>query len=357
MALAAEDFRTEGGHQVITSATGDRENFVIATPTKCGASTVDRLSERYGGGRVSRGGEQLPGFLKAGGPCANDTTFLVGPRRKHRMTIPIGFEDAPRYLVVRNPFARYLSMYTYLRMPSMYSQWGSREVNRGEWGGWAMGRNGFPGDPMSFDEFLLFLAQERSDWVQNNRRDSVLQTRAYRSPWVWLDSLCDSARFLSDQPGWSSGEVRLIRLEDGLLKQLCGLAGMHGIDLGKPWGIHDNPSSLAGLRGVPGVGKRFELQIGSGRGGLQEAWGFACSECLSGLEISLEVVRRGGVSVGGGGDSSASGEGVARAGFQVWRGESADRGAANVGAAVGDYGCAGCAVSVVQEAAGIGYMG
>jgi hypothetical protein len=125
---------------------------------------------------------------------------------------PWGYAD--RYLMVRSPYARYVSMYEYLKAPHNYSKFGAREIQGREWRGWGQDRQGLKHKPLTFEAFLHFIAEQRvvyADRRWSKRRGDLTDAFAYRSPWVWLDSLEDSARLLASQPG--GGVVTLIWLE------------------------------------------------------------------------------------------------------------------------------------------------
>lgn len=194
--------------------------FVIATPTKCGTTTLEEMCRRHRGGRAYPG---LPSFR---------IMDWEQPRRQHRMALPAptqgtDWDMADRYMMVRNPYLRYMSMYEYLRAPHNYSKFGAREVQGREWRGLAMGKSSLWAKmaPMRFEQFLFFIAESRL--IYNNgrwakRRGDLSQPFAYRSPWVWLDSL-DVSRDLLRMQG-RGREVGLIRLEEiwatlGLLKE------------------------------------------------------------------------------------------------------------------------------------------
>lgn len=253
--------------------TGETEEgkFIIATPTKCGTTTIETVAKRHA--------RQEPGDA--------DIFRIMDwdkPRRQHRMALPpmvmddaagdidimhegeriqYGVEgdwadwgDAARYLLVRNPFTRYISMYTYLSAPANYSQWGARTIQGRAWGGHDSSRR-IDSDPMGFEEFLIWLAQQRELNYDPNKRGSLTTGFAYRSPWVWTDSLTMSQDFLASQPaadGEESGVIMdYIRLENVWL-DLASLLRMYGIEedvtLG---GIHSNRSTGRGDGGaVPG---------------------------------------------------------------------------------------------------------
>lgn len=193
------------GEDVITSD-GPVRPFIIATPTKCGTTTLEEMCRRHRGGRAQPG---LPSFR---------IMDWEKPRRQHRMALPDGWGNADRYLMVRNPYTRYMSMFEYLRAPHNYSKFGAREIQGREWRGLDMGRWSPAKDkaPLRFEQFLYWLAAERLIYASGrwpNRRGELTEPFAYRSPWVWLDSLTDSRRQLRQQPGKGGRSVQLIRLE------------------------------------------------------------------------------------------------------------------------------------------------
>lgn len=203
---------------MITSDAG----FVIATPTKCGTTTLEEMCRRHRGGR---------------GGVPRDNFRIMDwelPRRQHRMALPatcppirhkdapseraVNWRDADRYLMVRNPYTRYMSMYEYLRAPHNYSKFGAREIQGREWRGLAMGKSSHCANkaPMTFRQFLHFIAAERKIYASGRwagRRGDLTDPFAYRSPWVWLDSLTDSLALLRAQPGGAHGTVNLLRVE------------------------------------------------------------------------------------------------------------------------------------------------
>lgn len=157
--------------------------FVIATPTKTGTTTLEECARRHAGGRISRGGVWKPDFR---------IMDWEKPRRQHRMVPPEGWENARRYMTVRNPFTRWVSVYEYLKAPHNYSKFGAKEIQRSEWRGWNDDRVGVRGRPLDFEQFLWWLVDARveygeSRWVR--RRGSLTSPGAWRSPWIWLDGL------------------------------------------------------------------------------------------------------------------------------------------------------------------------
>jgi hypothetical protein len=312
--------------------TGETEhgNYVIGTPTKCGTTTLEACAHRH----------ERQNALDADSFRVMDWD---SPRRQHRMCLPpavtdhaahLGNEDgredpdypnewldADRYLLVRNPYTRYMSVYTYLSAPANYSQWGARLVQGREWGGHDPDLV-IDTDPMTFEEFLRFLAAQRainSEPKWNARRGPLNDGRAYRSPWVWTDSLTDSHEFLASQQcggchadegpgcisedGLSPHTVSLIRLESvwedlAALSERYGL-GETGLLLG---GLHSNRTTGYGERGAQPSDEQFwggiactrKVWRGEKRGQIfrpdkaEVSGGCSCGACLIGVVAEAE---------------------------------------------------------------------
>lgn len=210
---------------MITSE-GPVGRFVIATPTKCGTTTLEEMARRHRGGR-------------AGTP--RDTFRIMDwekPRRQHRMVPPAGWHRADRYMMVRNPYTRYVSMYEYLKAPANYSKFGAREVQRDAWRGWGFGRKGLHGHPLGFEDFLGWLVEAREVFSAprwQKRRGYLSDARAYRSPWVWLDGLDESLRLFG-----GISRVHLLRMED-LWREMARLKAWYRLeDLSVRPSIHAN---------------------------------------------------------------------------------------------------------------------
>lgn len=230
---------------MITSE-GKVGRFIIATPTKCGTTTLEEMCRRHRGGR-------------AGEPV--DTFRIMDwekPRRQHGMVPPEGWDAAARFIMVRNPYDRWVSVYEYLLNPANYSKWGAKEIQGSQWRGkWAYGEQQRLGSrpPMNFLQFVEFVIQSRREYASGrwaNKRGPFLVPFHYRSPWVWLDRLDESALKLRNQSGFNKTtdvlwSLRLENFWDGmeLLKDWYGLA-----DLSVRRSIHANRS----LRRKDGVG-------------------------------------------------------------------------------------------------------
>ena len=218
---------------MITSSAG----FILATPTKCATTSLEGVAKRH---------------MKNAG--ADGDLFRImdwdHPRRQHRMCLPPRVRDAAggivvdgrsgeddehsewmdhdRWLLTRNPFDRYVSIYKYLSSPQNYSQWGAKEIQGSNWGGstdvfLAARDRGeeWPDRPkMNFREFLIWYCDQR-DMLRSpegvEQRGPLDQGRAYRSPWVWTDSLVESAALLEGQDGDGElvGFLSLEHLWDG----------------------------------------------------------------------------------------------------------------------------------------------
>lgn len=118
-------------------------DFVIATPPKCGTHSYEALSKI------------VPGMA------------MIRPQ--HLMIVPEEHADKLRYICVRDPYDRLVSMWTFICHSSNRTQWGAKIV-RG----------------YDFDEWLTFYingqaeAEERP-WQQG------------RSPWTWTKTLTQCA--------------------------------------------------------------------------------------------------------------------------------------------------------------------
>ena len=238
---------------MITGVT-DKGAFIIGTPTKCATTTIEALARRH-----VRNNDGAVDFR---------LMDWDAPRRQHRMALPppcdwvADWRAARRYLLVRNPYRRYMSVYEYLRAPQNYSQWGARAVQGREWPGLAENAWG-DDDPMTFGEFLLWIADTRRELERRGavKRGELTEGRAYRSPWVWTDSLADSLAHLTAQPAAvgakKKSSVSLIRLEN-LEEDLGRLARKFGIEGGRWGGLRSNrtvrphlgtPAEVWGVKG------------------------------------------------------------------------------------------------------------
>lgn len=242
---------------MITSEAG----FIIATPTKCGTTTMEAVARRH--------------MRNAG---ADGDLFRImdwdRPRRQHRMCLPpdvtdetdrggrtglaeptgMGeWGDATRYLFVRNPYTRYMSIYTYLKAPANYSQWGARQVQGNQWAGHDSAKR-LKREPMSFETFLFWLVDQRKSAMNAGmtmRRGDLRFGKAYRSPWVWTDSLSFALNTLRSQPGgWAlkDEDVLFLHLES-IWGDLAGLDSAWGLGLDlSP--VHANRSTAYGVKGA-----------------------------------------------------------------------------------------------------------
>lgn len=246
-----------------------RGQFVIATPTKTGMTTLKELARRHAGGRHA---PAVPNFRQAN---------WEEPSRDHRMSLPLdglnGWATADRWLLVRNPFARWVSVYEYLRLGRNYSQWNARLVQGNTWPR-SFGPESNPRWnklPMNYGEFLNMIVEEREKLLAPRvlkRRGFFTEARAYRSPWIWTDTLWESFNYLADQPtvvgevrgrAFTVGTIHIERLWD----DLAMLAARYGIGeagggppLSLRRSIHANRTTFHHLNGFPEEADRRDLE-------------------------------------------------------------------------------------------------
>lgn len=236
----------------------ERGQYIIATPTKCGMTTLKEMARRHAGGRHA---PAVPNFRQAN---------WEEPSRDHRMSIPLdgaeGWGTADRWMLVRHPFARWVSIYEYLRLARNYSQWNARRVQ-----GWAWPNNGTHHnpwrfqEPMNFGEFLNMIVEERTFLFTQKayaRRGYFTDARAYRSPWIWTDTLWESYNYLRDQPThglvkspdlvWG-GDIQLLHIEHlwDDLENLVEAYGLYTPPLSLRRSIHANRTTFRHLDGYP----------------------------------------------------------------------------------------------------------
>lgn len=142
------------------------DQFVIATPTKCGTYSWEALARA------------VPGM------------DVIRPL--HLMQVPRSQINGEVFLCVRDPYDRLASVFTFIFHSPNRSQWGHLELD----------------DP-TFVEFLRWFKD------QKQRADS-LEWKQGRSPWVYTKSLTQCARSLAESVGVMGhlGVVQPIYLED-----------------------------------------------------------------------------------------------------------------------------------------------
>lgn len=162
----------------------DKYRFILATPTKCGTYSWEAICKQ-----VDR-----------------DVLDKIRPGL-HRMVVPGAYEDFERFIVVRNPYSRLVSMYHYFLDPMNYSQWGAKFVQGREH------RNAkFDHPPMTFAQFVKFMKHER-----DKRPDGYLGSNTFRSPDLWLNSLSENADLLG-----YDGYIKIEDADDEINKKLGG---------------------------------------------------------------------------------------------------------------------------------------
>ena len=248
-----------------------RGRFVIATPTKCGTTTLESIAKRpqnVGKLEICGSDQERMEQIVAADPDGFKVTDLVRGldtrRRQHRMAMPYGAESYRPYLLTRNPYSRWVSVYEYLLAPRNYSQWGARAVQGSQWGAPEERERSeyIDRDPLTFLQFLRWLRDMREAHpTKSKTRGKLRHSRAYRSPWVWLDSQVTSFAALESNSGQ---HVRLLPLEDldGKLPRILKKRGVSDADLTvvvrnktphRPWQEYWGPKELKMSRklGVP----------------------------------------------------------------------------------------------------------
>lgn len=183
-----------------------KHKLIIATPTKTGTTSLETAVKAH----VKHGGKAI------------QIVDWESPRRQHRMCLPehVGYgrdiDLYARYIVLRNPYSRWLSVFKHLSRPG-WNQWAARQIQRGQWtGAYGPGKPSklprYAGAPMRFDEFLVFVAEQRA--LMAYKRPPLNSGSAYRAPWVWIDRLDESWRFLMlNGVGGPSMPVKAIHTE------------------------------------------------------------------------------------------------------------------------------------------------
>jgi hypothetical protein len=185
--------------------------FIIATPTKCGSTSLKSMARRHE-------------------KHFDDEAFTVlhtGDKHRfyqHRMIPGEDRIDYDRYIIVRHPARRYLSIYDYMRSYTNYSAWSANIAQGDEWPEFCGGKpNGNKqrrqGPPLTFSEYMWYLVEQRdvvndpsnpeNHWKRGNTEDDP---SAFRAPWVWTDSLYDSMVYLAGDD-CDIEDIGIIKLE------------------------------------------------------------------------------------------------------------------------------------------------
>lgn len=254
----------------------ERGQYIIATPTKCGMTTLKELARRHAGQHISDADRLLIDTSRLGRQAPPIANFRQAnweePSRDHRMSIPLdgqeGWGTADRWMLVRNPFARWVSVYEYLRLGRNYSQWMARAVQGSAWPKNDTHYNPWSEcDPMDYGEFLDMIVSKRLEFFSNRmikRRGFYTDARAYRSPWIWTDTLWESYHYLKDQPTlgtlsprdsdrWWRGEIQFLHIERIWedLELLVERYGLYSPPLSLRRSIHANRTTYRHLDGHP----------------------------------------------------------------------------------------------------------
>lgn len=116
--------------------------FVIGTPTKCGTHSWEALAK------------------------AVPSMDLIRPQ--HLMDPPDEYKQYDRYIIVRDPYERLVSMWSFICHSPNRTQWGAKET-RG----------------MSLTDWLR--------WFLPRQREASERTWQFRSPWVWTKTMSECA--------------------------------------------------------------------------------------------------------------------------------------------------------------------
>lgn len=145
--------------------------FVMTSPTKCGTQSLHAL--------------------------ANATHGMEWFRTNHMTDVPSKYSTLPRWLMVRNPYSRLVSMYSFL---TRQRQWAARPIHQA---------NG--GKGMTFDQFVRFMREQRAEHLDSPKATSL------RAPWVYIWSLSEfSERFFEYEMEdfQDDGKDRVFKLEE-----------------------------------------------------------------------------------------------------------------------------------------------
>jgi hypothetical protein len=171
------------------------EEVVIATPTKCGKTSLESMVKR----EAKRGVGRLNGLV------------VVRPGQ-HRLDCPAEAEGYKRYMMVRNPWARLVSTWSFLANPKSKGEHKAKDIQQ-----------------MTFGEFVYWWLQYRDAWspvgvLQGGQQPSVFWSAPAR--WLMTLSECDAV--------WKAEDY--IRVEN-----MAGDLELLGLNYGQP--VQNNSSS------------------------------------------------------------------------------------------------------------------
>lgn len=141
--------------------------FIIACPTKTGTNTMRAIVEKF----------------KRGGGSPNVLTLLTGEAStRHRIAPPPGLDDYTRFMMVREPQARLVSMYEYLRRKDW--EWKAKDIIQAEKGG---------GREAGWLRMLGLIAEHRA--LDGYYAGGMRKAHGGR-PYMWTDRQSEMLRFL-----------------------------------------------------------------------------------------------------------------------------------------------------------------
>ena len=168
-----------------------KHEFIVGLPTKCGTNSMRNMAINYN----KRGTHW-------------DELYEIKELR-HRMDIPVEYEHYTRAIVVRNPFARVVSMYEYLRRHSW--EWKNKDILEAES---RLGRR------KAWTWFLNMLVDEQVIAAEKDAiGDGYWRRKVHgRRPYIWTDTMSQLMRFMGgSEPGvefpWEQAPVTQLRLE------------------------------------------------------------------------------------------------------------------------------------------------
>lgn len=146
----------------------DKYKFIIACPTKTGTNSMRAIVEKH---------------RRAGG-SADVLDLLTGEATtRHRIAPPPGKEKYTRFMMVREPRARLVSMYEYLRRKDW--EWSSKLITQAEQ---MEGRR-----EVGWLRMLGIIAEGRAE---PDYFDGGLRGAHGSRPWMWTDRQSEMLRFL-----------------------------------------------------------------------------------------------------------------------------------------------------------------
>jgi hypothetical protein len=163
----------------------DKYEFVVAMPTKTGTNSLRAVVDR----------------LKREGVPSSVATLLSGEAQtRHRIAPPPGKEHYDRYMLVRHPVDRLISMYEYLRRKDW--EWMAQHILSCE------ERNGREAAWVYLLEAML-LYRDTDGYFNGDRKAHGIR------PYMWTDTLSEMRDFMSSHSGpYTPSDVGVIRLED-----------------------------------------------------------------------------------------------------------------------------------------------